>query len=158
MRITIVAVGLRQPAWAQAAVDDYLARFPADFKVELKEVKAEPRSGKGNEPAQRLMAAEAARIRAALPADGRMVALDERGADWTTGKLAQALGRWRDDGLHPAFVIGGPDGLDPALKKAAHAQLRLSSMTLPHALARVLLAEQLYRAWSMLNNHPYHRA
>ncbi len=84
MRITVVAVGQRQPAWAQHAVDDYLARFPADFKVELKEVKAEPRSGKGNEPVQRLMAAEAARIRAAVPADGRIVALDERGADWTT--------------------------------------------------------------------------
>jgi 23S rRNA (pseudouridine1915-N3)-methyltransferase len=158
MRITIVAVGQRPPAWAQAAVDDYLARFPADFKVELKEVKAEPRSGKGNEPVQRLMAAEAARIRSALPADGRVVALDERGADWTTARLAQALGRWRDDGLHPVFVIGGPDGLDAALKKSAHAELRLSSLTLPHALVRVLLAEQLYRAWSMLANHPYHRA
>jgi 23S rRNA (pseudouridine1915-N3)-methyltransferase len=158
MKITVVAVGQRQPAWAQAAVDDYLSRFPADFKVELKEVKAEPRSGKGREPAQRLMAAEAARIRAALPTDGRLVALDERGADWTTEKLATTLGRWRDDGVHPVFIIGGPDGLDGDLKNACHAQLRLSSMTLPHALARVLLAEQLYRAWSMLANHPYHRA
>jgi 23S rRNA (pseudouridine1915-N3)-methyltransferase len=158
MKITIVAVGQRQPGWAQAAVDDYLARFPADFKVELKEVKAEPRSGKGSEPVARLMAAEAARIRSAVPADGRLVALDERGADWTTGTLAATLGRWRDDNVHPVFVIGGPDGLDPELKKGAHAQVRLSSLTLPHALARVLLAEQLYRAWSMLANHPYHRA
>ena len=158
MKITIIAVGQRQPAWAQAAVDDYLARFPADFKVELKEVKAEPRSGKGNEPVQRLMAAEATRIRAALPSDSRIVALDERGVDWTTDKLAATLGRWRDDAAHPAFVIGGPDGLDPGFRQAAHTQLRLSSMTLPHALARVLLAEQLYRAWSILANHPYHRA
>jgi 23S rRNA (pseudouridine1915-N3)-methyltransferase len=158
MRITIVAVGQRQPAWAQAAVDDYLARFPADFKVELKEVKAEPRTGKGNDSVQRLVAAEAARIRAAAPADGRMVALDERGSDWTTDKLASMLSRWRDDGVHPVFVIGGPDGLDPELKKGAQAQVRLSSLTLPHALARVLLAEQLYRGWSMLANHPYHRA
>ena len=158
MKITVVAVGQRQPAWAQAAVDDYLARFPADFKVELKEVKAEPRTGKGNDPVPRLVAAEAARIRAATPADGRLIALDERGADWTTGKLAAALARWRDDGIHPVFVIGGPDGLDADLKKAAQAQVRLSSLTLPHALARVLLAEQLYRAWSMLANHPYHRA
>ena len=128
MRITVVAVGQRQPAWAQDAVDDYLARFPADFKVELKEVKAEPRSGKGNEPVQRLMAAEAARIRAAVPADGRIVALDERGADWTTDKLASALGRWRDEGLHPVFVIGGPDGLDPELKTSApRGPLRRSS-------------------------------
>jgi 23S rRNA (pseudouridine1915-N3)-methyltransferase len=158
MKITVVAVGQRQPAWAQAAVDDYLARFPADFKVELKEVKAEPRSGKGNDPTLRLMAAEAARLRAAIPPGGHVVALDERGADWTTDKLASALGRWRDEGVHPVFVIGGPDGLDPDLKNSARAQLRLSSLTLPHALARVLLAEQLYRGWSMLANHPYHRA
>jgi len=158
MRITIVAVGQRQPAWAQAAVDDYLARFPADFKVELREVKAEPRSGKGREPVARLLAAEAERIRTAVPSGGRLVALDERGADWTTATLAAALGRWRDEGAHPVFVIGGPDGLDDGLKQAAHARLRLSSLTLPHALARVLLAEQLYRGWSMLANHPYHRA
>ena len=158
MRITIVAVGQRQPAWAQAAVGDYLARFPADFKVDLKEVKAEPRSGKGNQPAQRLIAAEATRIHAVLPPSGRVVALDEHGADWTTGKLAAMLGRWRDESARPVFVIGGPDGLDPGFKQAAHTQLRLSSMTLPHALARVLLAEQLYRAWSILTNHPYHRA
>jgi 23S rRNA (pseudouridine1915-N3)-methyltransferase len=158
MKITIVAVGQRQPAWAQDAMADYLARFPADFKVELKEVKAEPRSGKGNDPVQRLMAAEAARIRAATPPHGRLVVLDERGADWTTDQLADSLARWREDGLHPVFVIGGPDGLDADLKRSAQAQVRLSSMTLPHALARVLLAEQLYRAWSMLANHPYHRA
>jgi 23S rRNA (pseudouridine1915-N3)-methyltransferase len=158
MKITIVAVGQRQPAWAQAAVDDYLARFPADFKVDLKEVKAEPRSGKSNDPVPRLTAAEAVRIRAAAPAGARFVALDERGADWSTETLASTLGRWRDEGAHPVFVIGGPDGLDAGFKQTAHTQLRLSSMTLPHALARVLLAEQLYRAWSILANHPYHRA
>lgn len=158
MKITIVAVGLRQPAWAEDAVADYLGRFPADFKVDLKQVKAEPRSGKGSDPVQRLMAAEAARIRAAVPADGRLVVLDERGADWTTERLAAALARWRDEALHPVFVIGGPDGIDAELKRTAHAQLRLSSLTLPHALVRVVLAEQLYRAWSLLANHPYHRA
>jgi 23S rRNA (pseudouridine1915-N3)-methyltransferase len=158
MKMTIVAVGQRQPAWAQAAVDDYLGRLPADFRVELKEVKAEGRSGKGTEPVQRLLTAEAARIRAASPTDGVVVALDERGTDWTTQQLATALGRWRDDGAHPVFVIGGPDGLDAGIKQAARAQVRLSSMTLPHALARVLLAEQLYRAWSILAHHPYHRA
>jgi 23S rRNA (pseudouridine1915-N3)-methyltransferase len=158
MKITIVAVGQRQPAWAQAAVADYLARFPGDFKVELKEVKAEPRSGKGNEPVQRLLASEAGRLRTAVPEGSYLVALDERGADWTTEKLATSLGRWRDDGEHPVFLIGGPDGLDPGLRQSARAIVRLSSMTLPHALARVLLAEQLYRGWSMLANHPYHRA
>lgn len=157
MKIVIVAVGQRQPAWAQAALEDYLTRFPADFKVELKEVKAEPRSTRGNDPVQRLLVAEAARIRAATPPGGRLVALDERGADWTTDRLASTLGRWREEGVQPVFVIGGPDGLEAGLKQAAHTQLRLSSLTLPHALARVLLAEQLYRAWSVLSNHPYHR-
>ena len=158
MRITIVAVGQRQPAWAQAAVDDYLGRFPADFKVELKEVKAEPRSTKGNDPVARLLAAEAARIDAAVPRGAHLIALDEHGEAWTTAKLAKSLGRWRDEALRPTFVVGGPDGLDASMTQRAQTTLRLSSMTLPHALARVLLAEQLYRAWSMLANHPYHRA
>jgi 23S rRNA (pseudouridine1915-N3)-methyltransferase len=158
MKIAIVAVGQRLPAWAQTAVDDYLSRFPADFKVDLKEVKAEPRRGTDRAATPRLLAAEAVRIRAALPAGARVVALDERGADWSTATLAATLGRWRDEGAHPAFVIGGADGLDAEVKRSAHTRLRLSSLTLPHALARVLLAEQLYRAWSMLANHPYHRA
>jgi 23S rRNA (pseudouridine1915-N3)-methyltransferase len=158
MKITIVAVGQRQPAWSTAAVDDYLARFPAEFKVELKEVKAEPRSTKGNDPIPRLLAVEAARIDAAVPRGAHTIALDERGADWTTAKLAETIARWRDDNIHAAFVIGGPDGLDADLKRRARSIVRLSSMTLPHALARVVLAEQLYRAWSMLANHPYHRA
>jgi 23S rRNA (pseudouridine1915-N3)-methyltransferase len=158
MRITIVAVGQRQPAWADAVVADYLARLPADFKVELKEVKAEPRPAKGNEPTERLLAAEAARIRAAVPAGSLLIALDEQGRDWTTRQLAESLRRWRDAAEQVAFVIGGPDGLDPSLKAGARLLLRLSSMTLPHALARVLLVEQLYRSWSLLANHPYHRA
>ena len=158
MKITIVAVGQRQPAWAIAAVEDYLARFPAEFKVELKEVKAEPRSTKGNDPVARLLGAEAARVDAAVPTGAPTIALDERGADWTTAKLAENIARWRDDNIHAAFLIGGPDGLDAGLKRRVRASVRLSSMTLPHALARVVLAEQLYRAWSMLANHPYHRA
>ncbi len=157
MKISIVAIGQRQPAWADAAVDDYLARFPSDFKVELKALKAEARSGQTQDP-RRALAAEAARIRSALPAGCTVVALDERGKDWTTQQLAQQLSRWRDASEPVAFVIGGPDGLDETIKRAAQLQLRLSSMTLPHALARVLLAEQLYRAWSILAGHPYHRA
>ncbi len=155
MKITIVAVGQRQPAWADAAVKDFLERFPADWAVALREVKAEPRDGK---PAERLLAAEAERIRAACPAGAVIVALDERGKDWTTMQLAQALQGWRDEAQPVAFVIGGPDGLADEFKRGARLLLRLSSMTLPHALARVLLAEQLYRAWSVLANHPYHRA
>jgi len=157
MKISIVAIGQKQPAWADAAVDDYLARFPADFRVELRELKAEARTGRADEGG-RCRAAEAARLRAALPAGCAVVALDERGRDWSTPQLADQLQRWRDDAESVAFVIGGPDGLDDAFKREARIQLKLSSLTLPHALARVVLAEQLYRAWSILARHPYHRA
>ncbi len=156
MRITIVAVGQRQPAWTDTAVDDYLTRLPAELKVELKQVKAETRSG--NVPLARLLSAEAARIRGAVPNGSGLIALDERGKDWTTQQLADQMQRWRDAAEDVAFAIGGADGLDPGLKRDARMLVRLSSMTLPHALARVVLAEQLYRAWSMLAGHPYHRA
>ena len=156
MRITIVAVGQRQPAWADAAVKDYLSRLPAEFKVEYKLVKAESRTG--NAPVARLLSAEAARVRAAVPGSSGLIALDERGNDWTTQQLADYLQRARDSADDIAFAIGGADGLDPALKREARMRVRLSSMTLPHALAKVVLAEQLYRAWSMLAGHPYHRA
>lgn len=155
MKIVIVAVGQRQPAWADAAVKDYLARFTAEQKLELKHVKAESRTG--GVPVARLLSAEASRIRAAVPAGAALVACDERGADWTTRQLANRLQRWRDDAQDIAFAIGGTDGLDPGLKAEARMQLRLSSLTLPHALARVLLVEQLYRASTMLAGHPYHR-
>ena len=137
-------------------MSDFLSRFPADFKVELKEVKAEPRTGRADE-GQRCRAAEAVRLRAALPPGVTVVALDERGRDWTTRQLAEHLERWRANGESLAFVIGGPDGLDEQFRQQSAWQLRLSNMTLPHALARVVLAEQLYRAWSILARHPYHR-
>ncbi len=156
MRITVIAVGQRQPAWVDAAVDDYLARFPNEFKVDLKQLKAESRSG--NVPLARALAAEAARIRAAVPGGALLIALDEHGKDWSTQQLAEHLQRWRDASEEVAFAIGGADGLDDAIKADARLRVRLSSMTLPHSLARVVLAEQLYRAWSMLAGHPYHRA
>jgi 23S rRNA (pseudouridine1915-N3)-methyltransferase len=155
MKLTIAAIGTRQPAWAQAAIDDYLARLPADFAVTIKELKPEPRQG---QPVERIMVAEAERLRAAIPAGAVTVALDEHGQDWTTAKLAAQLQRWRDEALPVAFAIGGADGLDAQFKREARVLLRLSSLTLPHALARVLLVEQLYRGWSLLANHPYHRA
>lgn len=155
MRITVVAVGQRQPHWADAAAADFLGRFPADFAVTVKEVKPEPRGGA---PVERLLAAEAQRLRAALPAGSLVVALDERGRDWTTQQFADAMRGWRDASEDVAFAIGGPDGLDAAFKRDARVLLRLSSLTLPHALARVVLIEQLYRVWSILARHPYHRA
>ena len=106
----------------------------------------------------KVMQAEAERIRAALPKDAIKVIMDERGADPTSTKLAQQINRWSDQGRPIAFIIGGADGIDPGLKAEADFTLRLSSLTLPHAMARVLLVEQIYRSWSLLHNHPYHRA
>jgi 23S rRNA (pseudouridine1915-N3)-methyltransferase len=154
MRLLIVAVGQRVPDWAQTAWDDYVKRFPAELKVELKAVKTEPR---GSKTLDQLYAAERTRIEAAIPKGTRIVALDERGAALTTVALAAKLKHWQMEGDDVALVIGGPDGLDPALRQAAHERIRLSDLTLPHAFARVLLIEQLYRAWSINASHPYHR-
>lgn len=155
MKLLAVAVGTRLPAWADAAFAEFARRMPRELPLELKEIRAEPRSG--GKPVEALLAAEAGRIRAALPARCRLVALDERGADLATPQLAARLRQWMETGDDVALVIGGPDGLAPDLKSAAAETLRLSSLTLPHALARVVLAEALYRAASLLKNHPYHR-
>ncbi len=154
MRLTIVAVGQKVPDWAQTAYDDYAKRFPPELKVELKAVKTEPRASKTLET---LLAAERQRIDAVIPRGTRIVALDERGTAVTTVALSDKLKSWQLGGDDVAIVIGGPDGLDPAFKHAAHERLRLSDLTLPHAMVRVLLIEQLYRAWSITVNHPYHR-
>jgi len=155
MRLVIAAVGLRQPAWAREAFDDFARRMPVETGLELAEVKAERREG--GKTAQQLMVAEAQRLRAACPRGAWLVALDERGERRTTAQLAERLSFWRRAGRDIAFVIGGPDGLDDALKAQADETLRLSDLTLPHALARVVLAEALYRAASMIAGHPYHR-
>ena len=149
-----MAVGQRVPDWAQTAWDDYAKRFPFELKVELKTVKTEPRASKTLET---LYAAERQRIEAAIPKGSRIVALDERGTNLTTVALAAKLRHWQLEGDDVALVIGGPDGLDPAFKQGAHERVRLSDLTLPHAMVRVLLIEQLYRAWSINANHPYHR-
>ncbi len=154
MRLLIVAVGQRVPDWAQTAWDDYAKRFPHELKIELKAVKTEPR---GSKTLETLFAAERARIESAIPKGSRIVALDERGTTITTIALAGKLKDWQLGGDDVALVIGGPDGLDPAFRQAAHERIRLSDLTLPHAFARVLLIEQLYRAWSVNANHPYHR-
>lgn len=154
MRLLIIAVGQRVPDWAQVAWDDYAKRFPYEIKVELKAVKTEPR---GSKTVEALVAAERVRIEAALPKGCRIVALDERGTALGTLALAAKLQNWQLENDAVALVIGGPDGLDPAFKQAAHERIRLSDLTLPHAFARVLLIEQLYRAWSINANHPYHR-
>jgi len=151
--LRIVAVGQRVPDWAQTAWDDYAKRFPPEIRIELKAVKTEPR---GSKTLETLYAAERARIEAAIPRGARTVALDERGEALNTPALARRLTQWQEQG-DVALLIGGPDGLDPALRQGAHERIRLSDLTLPHAFARVLLIEQLYRAWSINAKHPYHR-
>ncbi|MDT7835185.1 23S rRNA (pseudouridine(1915)-N(3))-methyltransferase RlmH [Aquabacterium sp. OR-4] len=155
MRLVLAAVGHKPPAWAETAYEDYAKRFPPELRLELKAVKAEPRtSGK---TAPQMMAAEALRLEAAIPKGARRVILDERGARLTTVQLAERLRAWLGEGRDVALLVGGPDGLDPALKASADETLRISDLTLPHAMVRVLLAEALYRAWSVTAGHPYHR-
>ncbi|GHT81640.1 ribosomal RNA large subunit methyltransferase H [Betaproteobacteria bacterium] len=155
MKLLIVAVGHKMPDWVVSGFDEFARRMPRELPLELIELKAESRTT-GKPPAA-MMEAEAGRIEAALPARCRRVVLDEHGADLTSMALAHRLENWRAGGEDVAFIVGGPDGLAPGLKKSAHERLRLSSLTLPHALVRPLLAEALYRAWSIICHHPYHR-
>ncbi|WP_284616826.1 23S rRNA (pseudouridine(1915)-N(3))-methyltransferase RlmH [Aquabacterium humicola] len=155
MRLVLAVVGQRMPGWVDTAYEDFAKRFPPEMRLELKAVKAEPRSG--GRTAEQMMAAEAQRLDAAIPKGARRVVLDERGSRLTTLQLAERMQAWRQDGRDVAFLVGGPDGLDPALKAGADETLRLSDLTLPHAFVRVLLAEGLYRAWSVSTGHPYHR-
>ena len=154
MKLWLVAVGQRPPAWADAAYGDFAKRFPPELRLELKAVKAEPRNSK---TAEQLMAAEGQRIEAALPRGVRRVVLDEHGDRLTTLQLSERMTAWMRDGRDVALLVGGPDGLDATLKSSADETLRLSELTLPHAMVRVLLAEALYRAWTVMTNHPYHR-
>jgi 23S rRNA (pseudouridine1915-N3)-methyltransferase len=154
MKLLLVAVGQRQPAWAEEAYAEFAKRFPPEMRLELKAVKAEPR---GARTAEQLMAAEGQRLEAALPKGVRRVVLDERGERVTTIQLAARMTAWLHDGRDVALLIGGPDGLDASLKASADETLRLSELTLPHAFVRVLIAEALYRAWTVTVNHPYHR-
>jgi 23S rRNA (pseudouridine1915-N3)-methyltransferase len=154
VRLLVVAVGARMPRWVDEGFAEYAKRMPRTLPLELVAIRPEPRST-GRTAAQ-LLAAEAARIERALPARCRRVALDERGREFTTPAFARWLDQQRRDGDDVAFIIGGADGLSAEAKTGA-LQLRLSALTLPHGLARVVLAEQLYRASSLLAGHPYHR-
>lgn len=154
MKIWVIALGNRLPAWAESASEDFLKRFPSDWRVHLKALKTPAREG---QPPERLMQLEAQKIEEALPKDAWVVVLDERGATLTTSELSRRFERWKDIGKDIVFVIGGPDGIDEALKAKAHDTIRLSSMTWPHAMVRVMLLEQLYRVFSLQTGHPYHR-
>lgn len=155
MRLIVAAVSRHAPDWVLAGWAEYANRMPREMPLELLEIKPEPRtSGK---TAEVMMALEATRIEARLPVGCRRIALDERGDAPTTQQLAARLAKWMGSGDDVAFIIGGPDGLDARIRKEAHETMRLSSLTLPHAMVRVILAEALYRAASVLKDHPYHR-
>ena len=154
MRLRVIALGQRMPAWINAGFDEYARRMPREYALELIEAKPEPRDrGKSVE---QMLSAEAVRIRATCGED-RIVALDECGKAWTTRDVAAKLEQWRADDASVAFVIGSADGLDRAFKRSAAERIAVSAMTLPHGLVRIILAEQLYRAASLLAGHPYHR-
>ncbi|OWW21540.1 23S rRNA (pseudouridine(1915)-N(3))-methyltransferase RlmH [Noviherbaspirillum denitrificans] len=155
MQLIIAAVGHKMPAWIEDGFGEYAKRMPPECRILLKEIKPVERSG--SKTAETVMALERGKIEAAIPKGSRIIALDERGKDLTTVQLSQLLTQWQQDGRDVTFVIGGADGLDAGFKASADMLVRVSSLTLPHGMVRVLLAEQLYRAWSITQNHPYHR-
>lgn len=155
MKLYIVAVGHKMPAWVTSGFNEYAKRMPREASIHLVELKPGLRGS--NSSPEKAMEAERDRIIAALPASARKVVLDERGAAWTTTQLAQHLSQWQRDGHDVALVIGGADGLHPDIKRLAADTIQLSALTLPHGMVRVLLAEQLYRAITINQGHPYHR-
>lgn len=156
MKLWIIAIGSKMPDWVEAGFAEYSKRMPREARIELVELKPEKRgSGKST---QQILDAERERIVGALPQGARVVVMDERGEPWTTQHLAQALTGWQQQGGDVAFIVGGADGLHADIKRRAEKMLALSAMTLPHGLARVVLAEQLYRAVTIIQGHPYHRA
>ncbi|MFZ4539062.1 23S rRNA (pseudouridine(1915)-N(3))-methyltransferase RlmH [Propionivibrio sp.] len=154
MRLGILAVGHKLPDWVAKGCAEYVKRMPRELPLSVVEIKPEPRGSKSRE---QLLSAEKVRLQAALQGFNRIVVLDERGVDLTTLKLAQRLEDWMREGGDTAFIIGSADGVDDELKQQANETIRLSSLTLPHAMARLILCEQLYRAVSVVKNHPYHR-
>ncbi len=155
MKLLILAVGHKMPSWISDGFYEYSKRMPREAKIELIEIKPEPRTTGKSIP--QIMEAEAQRIRAALPQNALRIVLDERGTHLTTKQLTQHMKDWMGGGRDVAFIIGGADGLHESIRSSANLLLALSAMVLPHGMVRVLLAEQLYRAHSLLHNHPYHR-
>ncbi|MEL4202496.1 23S rRNA (pseudouridine(1915)-N(3))-methyltransferase RlmH [Plesiomonas shigelloides] len=155
MKLQLVAVGTKMPAWVETGFQEYVRRFPKDMPFELLEIPAGKR-GK-NADIKRILEKEGEQTLAAIPKGNRIVTLDIPGKPWTTEQLAEQLERWKQDGRDVSFLIGGPEGLAASCKAAADQSWSLSPLTLPHPLVRVVVAESLYRAWSITANHPYHR-
>lgn len=155
MRIKIIAVGTKMPAWVETGFAEYAKRLPRDFSVQVVELALGPR-GK-NASIDKAIAKEGELMAAAIPAGDYVIALDVKGKPWGTEQLAQNFMDWRMEHSNFSILIGGPDGLAPACLQRAHARWSLSALTLPHPLVRIVLVEQLYRAWTIINNHPYHK-
>ena len=155
MKLFILAVGNKMPEWITGGFNEYTKRMPREATTTLVEIKPEPRTTGKSVP--QIMEAEAQRIESALPKDVTRIVLDERGAHLNTKQMSQKMHDWLGSGRDVAFIIGGADGLHESVRASAHQLLALSALTLPHGIVRVLLAEQLYRAYSFLHNHPYHR-
>jgi 23S rRNA (pseudouridine1915-N3)-methyltransferase len=157
MRITVLAVGGKMPAWVDEGVAEYGKRLPRELRLEWRDIPLAQR-GKKNADVEALRDKEGLALLKAIPDGDRVLALDVRGKPWSTEQLADRLRQWQMESINTSLLIGGPDGLSPACLQRADARWSLSTLTLPHPLVRVLLAEQLYRAWTITVNHPYHRA
>ncbi|MBS1220698.1 MAG: uncharacterized protein H6R24_125 [Proteobacteria bacterium] len=156
MKIHLLAIGTRMPEWVEKGYAEYAGRLPRECALNLVEI---PAGQRGQNPdIARIVRAEGERLLAAAPSGSRRIALDERGQEWSTMELAERLSGWLREGRDVSLLVGGPDGLDATCRDRAERLWSLSRLTLPHPLVRVVVAEQLYRAWSLLHNHPYHRA
>ncbi|MEO3679406.1 23S rRNA (pseudouridine(1915)-N(3))-methyltransferase RlmH [Rheinheimera fenheensis] len=155
MKLTLIAVGSKMPAWVQIGYEEYARRFPRDMSLELIEIAAGKR-GK-NADIKRILEQEGEKMLAAVPRGSKIVTLEVTGENWSSPQLAAKLTDWQRDGRDVCLLVGGPEGLAPACIAASEAKWSLSALTLPHPLVRVVLAESLYRAWSICTNHPYHR-
>ena len=155
MQIHLIAMGTRMPDWVYQGVDEFVKRMPPECKLRWVEITAGKRSKTTD--IKRLMQQEGEKMIAAIPKGAMVVALDVKGKAWSTEELSQNMGNWLQGGRNVAMLIGGPEGLAPACLEKAELKLSLSKMTLPHPLVRVMLSEQLYRAMSILKNHPYHK-
>ena len=155
MQIHLISVGKKMPAWVEQGYQDYSKRLPKECALHLKEISAGKRTQKSD--TQKIIREEGAKMLAAIPARSHIVMLDVLGKPWSTKQLSQQLKRWLESGQNVVLLIGGPEGLSDAVKEKAQQSWSLSNLTFPHPLARVLVSEQIYRAWSLLQNHPYHR-
>lgn len=155
MKIHLLAVGTKMPGWVTTAFEEYAKRMPRECSIELREINPAHRSKNGS--AEKYKADEAKQIVSAIPKGAYLVALDERGKPWTTKQLSQQLENWMQQGQDVAMLVGGPDGLDASVMQLAQQKWSLSPLTLPHPMVRILLSEQLYRAWTIMQGHPYHR-